>query len=94
MSQNPYMVEGGGADMPRDEALAIVQQEGMLLVLTSLVENMPNVIAEASVLDIPFLVCPAPTSWRFLYNFSTMREMCKDVTLHKYVDVKTVINVM
>ena len=33
----------------RDEALEILSSEGMLLVLCSLIDNMPYVVAEAAV---------------------------------------------
>lgn len=36
-------------NIPRDEALSIISQEGMLLVLCSFVDNMPYVVAEAAV---------------------------------------------
>lgn len=35
--------------MKRDEALEILSQEGVLLVLCSLIDNMPYVVAEAAV---------------------------------------------
>lgn len=37
------------ANVPRLEALKVISQEGMLLVLCSLVDNMPYVLAEAAV---------------------------------------------
>ena len=35
--------------MKRDEALEILSKEGVLLVLCSLIDNMPYVVAEAAV---------------------------------------------
>lgn len=35
--------------MKRDEALQILSKDGMLLVLCSLIDNMPYVVAEAAV---------------------------------------------
>ncbi|KAK9808906.1 hypothetical protein WJX72_006158 [[Myrmecia] bisecta] len=43
-------------DLSRAAALQTIQQEGMLLVMASLIENMPFVVAEAAVLQVPFLV--------------------------------------
>ncbi|KAK9805857.1 hypothetical protein WJX73_008965 [Symbiochloris irregularis] len=40
----------------RDEALDILSSDGVLLVLCSLIDNMPYVVAEAAVKGIPFLV--------------------------------------
>ncbi len=37
------------ANVPRSEALKVLNQEGMLLVMCSLVDNMPYVLAEAAV---------------------------------------------
>ena len=37
------------ANVPRSEALKVLNQEGLLLVLCSLVDNMPYVLAEAAV---------------------------------------------
>jgi hypothetical protein len=37
------------ANVPRSEALQALNQEGMLLVMCSLVDNMPYVLAEAAV---------------------------------------------
>eukprot|EP00884_Botryococcus_braunii_P006739 jgi/Botrbrau1/16066/Bobra.7_2s0037.1 len=42
-------------DLSRDEALEAVREEGTLLVLCSLLENLPYVVAEAASLNIPFL---------------------------------------
>lgn len=39
-------------NVPRDEALDIISQEGMLLVLCSFIDNMPYVVAEAAVRSI------------------------------------------
>ena len=36
-------------NVKRDEALEILSQEGVLLVLCSLIDNMPYVVAEAAV---------------------------------------------
>ena len=36
-------------NVKRDEALDILSQEGVLLVLCSLIDNMPYVVAEAAV---------------------------------------------
>ena len=41
---------------PRDKALETIAQSGMLLVLVSMVDNMPYVLAEASVMGIPLLI--------------------------------------
>lgn len=49
--------------VPRDEALDILSSEGTLLVLCSLIDNMPYVVAEAAVRLIsksvfhPFMAC-------------------------------------
>ena len=40
----------------RDKALATISADGILLVLASMIENMPYVLAEASVLRIPLLI--------------------------------------
>lgn len=42
------------ANIPRSEALKVLNQEGLLLVLCSLVDNMPYVLAEAAVRPFPF----------------------------------------
>ncbi|KAK9809161.1 hypothetical protein WJX72_010415 [[Myrmecia] bisecta] len=41
---------------PRIQALEVISQKGMLLVLCSTVDNMPFVVAEAAVMSIPFIV--------------------------------------
>lgn len=40
---------------PRDEALALIKSNGVMLVLPSLIENLPYVVAEAIVNEIPLL---------------------------------------
>lgn len=47
---------GFGADLPREEALKVIQEEGILLILSSLIEGTNYVVAEAAILQIPFLV--------------------------------------
>lgn len=42
------------ANVPRSEALKVLNQDGLLLVLCSLVDNMPYVLAEAAVRPSPF----------------------------------------
>lgn len=37
------------ANIPRSEALKVLNQEGMLLIMCSLVDNMPYVLTEAAV---------------------------------------------
>ncbi len=39
-----------------DKALATISQDGVLLVLASMIDNMPYVLAEASVMRIPLLI--------------------------------------
>ena len=39
-----------------DKALATISQDGILLVLASMIDNMPYVLAEASVMRIPLLI--------------------------------------
>ena len=41
-------------NVKRDQALEILSQEGVLLVLCSLIDNMPYVVAEAAVSPFPF----------------------------------------
>lgn len=40
----------------RDKALATISADGILLVLASMIDNMPYVLAEASVMRIPLLI--------------------------------------
>ena len=40
----------------RDNALATISADGILLVLASMIDNMPYVLAEASVMRIPLLI--------------------------------------
>jgi glycosyltransferase involved in cell wall biosynthesis len=40
---------------PRDDALGMIQGEGMLLAIASLVENGPFAVAEASMYQVPFV---------------------------------------
>ena len=42
--------------MCRDKALATISADGILLVLASMNDNMPYVLAEASVMRIPLLI--------------------------------------
>ena len=42
--------------MCRDKALATISADGILLVLASMIDNMPYVLAEASVMRIPLLI--------------------------------------
>ena len=42
--------------MRRDKALATISADGILLVLASMIDNMPYVLAEASVMRIPLLI--------------------------------------
>lgn len=42
--------------MHRDKALATISADGILLVLASMIDNMPYVLAEASVMRIPLLI--------------------------------------
>ncbi|CAL8463815.1 g3349 [Coccomyxa elongata] len=44
------------ANTPRDKALATISADGILLVLASMIDNMPYVLAEASVMRIPLLI--------------------------------------
>jgi hypothetical protein len=46
----------GVTGLSRDEALEVARQEGVVLVLCSLLENLPYVVAEAAAMNIPFLV--------------------------------------
>jgi hypothetical protein len=48
---------GWQVNVKRDEALDILSKEGMLLVLCSLIDNMPYVVAEAAVRPCILHIC-------------------------------------
>lgn len=69
------------ANVPRSEALKVLNQEGLLLVLCSLVDNMPYVLAEAAVRPPHFhsltyfsscSASPASLGSQFLIHCSTL----------------------
>ncbi|CAL8462880.1 g2414 [Coccomyxa elongata] len=61
------------ANVPRSEALKVLNQEGLLLVLCSLVDNMPYVLAEAAVKQIPLVAFDVGGIYEML-DFSTNAE--------------------
>ena len=58
----------------RDEALSILSREGVLLVLGSLIENMPYVVAEAAVSFLLLLCLP-----RLRLHARACRQACMHV---------------
>ena len=64
--------------MCRDEAMKHLKEDGILLVQASMIDNMPYVLAEASVNSIPLVI----------YDVGGVTEMI-DPKLHKDVLVGT-----
>ena len=63
-------------NIKRDEALDIISAEGMLLVLCSMVDNMPYVVAEAAVSHhVPSQQSAAPC-WRDISHFKFQPKAC------------------
>ncbi len=50
------LIHKSGCVCCRDKALATISADGILLVLASMIDNMPYVLAEASVMRIPPLI--------------------------------------
>ncbi len=72
----PVTIHGG---LARPAALAILRAEGVMVAFTSLVENLPFVVAEACIEEIPFVT----------FNVGGVAELF-DVDVHTDVIVETV----
>ncbi|KAK9907269.1 hypothetical protein WJX75_000339 [Coccomyxa subellipsoidea] len=69
------------ANVPRSEALKVLNQEGLLLVLCSLVDNMPYVLAEAAVKQIPLVAFDVGGIYEMLDFSSNTEAIVLDTTV-------------
>ena len=69
-------------ELPRSKAIAVLKEEGTMIVLASLIENLPFVLAEACIAEIPFVT----------FNVGGVTEML-DPVLHADVIVNEISSV-